>query len=184
MPVIDTVIPAEYLRVTERLFPSPGAGSETIPSSDAIEEFARTLGVGSEYGSLQQGLDMDHATRRMLGHFRNNVELLVQKTWVEKADEALKEKVLDRLPYFIEEMEARQFDRALKTFILILQELAYLLFGAQSRKADFIEYVLRIDPIIGLFWWYAINLSSLTGLGDVPVLRSAILLGVCFLASF
>ncbi len=184
MPVIDTVIPEEYLRVTERLFPSPGAGSETIPSKDAIEEFAQTLGVASEYGSLHQGLDVDHATRRMLGHFRNNVELLVQKTWVEKADEALKEKLLNRLPYFIEEMEAGQFDRALKTFILILQELAYLLFGAQSHKTDFIEYVLRIDPIIGLFWWYALNLSSLGGVEDFQLLRSAILLGVCFLASF
>jgi hypothetical protein len=103
---------------------------------------------------------------------------------VEKADEAHKEKLLDRLPLFVADMEAGDYSRALKTFVHIADELAYLLFGSQSRKGDFIEYVSRIDSQMGLFWWYAGAVSSLLGEEDAKRLRAILLVGVCFLAGF
>ena len=174
-------IPAEYREVAERLFPSTGTGAH---AEAAALEFARQLGVGNDFSAIFSSEDGERALKRQLGHFRNNVELLIQKTWVEKADEAHKEKLLDRIPVFVADIEKGDSERALRTFVHILDELAYLLFGAQSHKADFIEYAFRIDPQIGLFWWYAGKLSSLLGSPDPLALRSFLLIGVCFLASF
>lgn len=178
---IQEPIPSEYRDIAERLFPSPGTGAR---SDAAALDFARRLGVGNDFSALVAGTDGERALRRQLGHFRNNVELLIQKTWVEKADEAHKEKLLDRIPVFVADLEKGDAERALKSFVHILDELAYLLFGAQSHKADFIEYAFRIDPQIGLFWWYAGRLSSLLGSSDPAALRSTLLVGVCFLAAF
>lgn len=174
-------IPAEYRVISERLFPSAGTGAHT---DAAALEFASLLGVGNDLSALIAGVDGERALRRQLGHFRNNVELLIQKTWVEKADEAHKEKLLDRIPVLVADLEKGDSERALRAFVHILDELAYLLFGAQSHKADFIEYAFRIDPQIGLFWWYAGRLSSLLGSSDPAALRSTLLIGVCFLAAF
>jgi hypothetical protein len=184
-PFIDEVIPSEFRAVAEHLFPETDDHSDGAASELAAARFAATLGVGEEYERcvLAQD-DRERADRRLLAHFRNNVELLVQKTWVEKADEAHKEKLLDRLPLFVADMEAGDYSRALKTFVHIADELAYLLFGSQSRKGDFIEYVSRIDSQMGLFWWYAGAVSSLLGEEDAKRLRAILLVGVCFLAGF
>jgi hypothetical protein len=184
-PFIDEVIPSEFRAVAEHLFPDTAGASNGDAPESVSARFAAALGVGEEYERcvLTSG-DRERADRRLLAHFRNNVELLVQKTWVEKADEAHKEKLLDRLPLFVSDMEAADYGRALKAFVHIADELAYLLFGSQSRKSDFIEYVSRIDPQMGLFWWYAGAISSLLGEGDDKRLRAILLIGVCFLAGF
>jgi hypothetical protein len=182
-PVLDEVIPAEYRVIAGELFSD--AGLAAYPKG--IERFAEVLGVVAEF---RESFDPGKATlgtpvsdRRLLGHFRNNVELLIQKTWVEKADEAHKEKLLDRIPVFVLDMERSDYPRALRTFIHILDELAYLLFGAQSRKGDFIEYAFRIDAHLGLFWWYAGNLSSMLGETDERRIRAVLVIGVCYLSS-
>lgn len=41
--------------------------------------------------------DRDKAEKKLIKSFYNNLTLLVQKTWVEKSDEALKEQVLFQL---------------------------------------------------------------------------------------
>ncbi len=184
-PFIDEVIPFEFRSVAEKLFPEADGVSNGASSEETAARFAAILGVGQEYERCAlAAADRERADRRLLAHFRNNVELLVQKTWVEKADEALKEKLLDRLPVFVTEMETADYGRALKTFVHIADELAYLLFGSQSRKGDFIEYVSRIDSQMGLFWWYAGAVSSLLGEGDAQRVRAILLIGVCFLAGF
>lgn len=182
-PAIDDVIPAEYRTAAGDLFPI-----EAPVSLDSLERrclaFAESLGISEDYQPLlsDEGDIRSRADRRILGHFRNNVDLLIQKTWVEKADESHKEKLLNRIPSFVADLEKADYDHALKTLIHIVDELAYLLFGGQSRKGDFIEYVFRIDPCLGLFWWYAGRLSSVVGVSDHDRLRLVILLGVCFLA--
>ena len=183
-PFIDEVIPSEFRSVAEKLFPETDGVSNGAAAQNAAR-FAAILGVGEEYERCALAtVDRARADHRLLAHFRNNVELLVQKTWVEKADEALKEKLLDRLPVFVNEMEVADYGRALKSFAHIADELAYLLFGSQSRKSDFIEYVSRIDSQMGLFWWYAGAVSSLLDVRDAERIRSILLIGVCFLAGF
>lgn len=175
--VIDEVIPAEFRAAAGDLF----SASEAEPSALRFSAF---LGIAADYEALVSP-DADlraRAERRILSHFRNNLELLIQKTWVDKADEAHKEKLLARVPTLVADLEKAEYAHALKYVVLISDELGYLLFGAQSRKADFIEYAFRVDPCLGLFWWYSGRLSSLMGESDMRRVRAILLLGVCFLA--
>jgi hypothetical protein len=121
--------------------------------------------------------------RRFLGHFQNNLDLLIQKTWVERADEIRKEKLLDRIPGFIAKIEGRD-EKALGEFGAILAELAYLFFGAQSAKDDFTEYTFRIDTQMGLFWWYGGHLGCLTASPGFESLWAVLLIGICYLTNF
>jgi hypothetical protein len=193
-------IPQEYRRIAEELFPS-GANPEIQgPTVKAAENFAEILGIGADYkrllGTQRSGRDME----QFLEHFQNNLDLLIQKTWVEKSDEARKEKLQDRIPGFIAEIEQGDYRKALKEFSVILEELAHLLFGAQSYKDDFAEYAFRIDTQLGLFWWYGGQIGRLkpacngnaSGTVNGPVskapcnesLWAVLLLGICYLTDF
>ncbi len=179
----EDVIPHEYQEVARQLFPKKKAGAHTMFwSSQSAEEFSNILGSGADFCAVLHAEDPDRALKRLLGHFRNNVELLIHKTWVEKADEAHKERLLDRIPVFVDCVEKADYIRALAMFTVILEELAYLLFGSQVYKSDFLEYMFRIDPQIGLFWWYAAKLSTLKE-EEPERIKTILLIGICFLAS-
>ncbi len=177
---IDEAIPTEYRDLVELYLNQSGMQN----GSDVMKRFAQALGVSKDFQVILSNEGGDRALRRLLGHFRNNVELLIQKTWVEKSDESYKERLLDRIPSFVKDMEEGNNEKALKTFISILDELAYLLFGPQSKKTDFIEYAFRFDPQMGLFWWYAQNLSVMQSSFDKDSTYQALILGVCFLTAF
>ena len=115
--------------------------------------------------------------------FRKNIELLVQKTWVEKADEAMKEEVLARIDALCENLTKEEYTRVLRDLLPVLRDVVYLLFGPASREEDFIEYAVRIDPDFGFFWLYVNSLSN-TEEWPAEKCRAAALLGLCFLASF
>jgi hypothetical protein len=180
-PDVNNAIPAEYRGVAETLFPPKGFAPGQGPAIGAVEDFAEILGIGADYKRI---LDTTSGVQQLLGHFQNNLDLLIRKTWVEKADELRKEKLLDRLPGFIAGIEAGDYQRALKDFGAILEELAYLLFGAQSHKDDFTEYTFRIDTQMGLFWWYGGQIGCLVHSSDNACLRAVLLIGVCYLTNF
>jgi hypothetical protein len=194
-PCVNLFIPTEYRKIAENLFPPGGFPAGMGPGQEAALAFAEILGIGADYRRLlgvnQTGKEMD----AFLCHFQNNLDLLIQKTWVEKADEIRKEKLQDRIPGFVAGIKEGNFQRALEEFGAILEELAYLLFGAQSGKEDFPEYTFRIDIQMGLFWWYGGRLGCLcrTG-GDQPregdpspesrALWAVLLIGICYLTNF
>jgi len=152
-----------------------------------MADFAKVLGIGTEYRRLMKvGRDTDEM-RKFLGHFQNNLDLLIQKTWVEKIEEARKEKLQDKVPPFMDLIMRGDFRQAIEEFGAILDELAYLLFGKQSTGDDFTEYTFRIDIEMGLFWWYGSQLAS--GLDDATVdcgeyLWAMLLIGICYLTNF
>jgi hypothetical protein len=171
----------EYRKAAEALFPPQGFPPEQGPTIAAAEDFAEILSIGADYKRIQSTQSNIH---QLLGHFQNNLDLLIQKTWVEKADEIRKEKLLDRLPGFIAEIEAEDYHKALKDFGGILEELAYLFFGAQSHKDDFTEYTFRIDTQMGLFWWYGGQIGCLSKAADKTCLKAVLLIGICYLTNF
>jgi hypothetical protein len=183
------MIPEEYRKTASALFPPDGSHAEQKPGIEAAIAFAEILGIGNDYRRL---LDTSTSTigqvTHFLQHFQNNLDLLIQKTWVEKADETRKEKLQDKIPAFIDEIEQESYQRALINFGAILEELAYLFFGAQSNKDDFTEYTFRIDTQMGLFWWYGGQIgrlrSAITQAPDPTVLRAILLLGICYLTNF
>jgi hypothetical protein len=194
-PCVNLFIPTDYREIAENLFPPGGFRAGTDPSQEAASAFAEILGIGADYRRL---LKVDQTGKEMsafLCHFQNNLDLLIQKTWVEKADEARKERLQDRIPGFVAGIKAGNFQQALEEFGAILEELAYLLFGAQSGKEDFPEYTFRIDTQMGLFWWYGGQLNCLHRIGggrsrdgdpssESGALRAVLLIGICYLTNF
>ncbi|MDR2375505.1 MAG: hypothetical protein LBD96_03600 [Treponema sp.] len=177
--------------MAEELFPHGGFPSENKPGRAAARAFANILGIETDYGRLLSVNKNGGEMSRFLAHFQNNLNLLIQKTWVEKADEDRKAKLETRVPPFVREIEQGDFQQALHDFGAILKELAYLFFGSQSTHDDFIEYALRIDIQMGLFWWYGVQLNCLAGPAgekgkaiDNESLWAVLLIGICYLTNF
>ncbi|MDR1029441.1 MAG: hypothetical protein LBL76_01055 [Treponema sp.] len=189
-------VPEEYRQIAEALFPYEGFPPARGPSIEAAKAFAGILGIAADYTRLWEGTHVDtppvdehYKIPHFLAHFQNNLDLLIQKTWIEKADEGCKERLQDRIPPFIAKIEQGQYQKALVDFSRILEELAYLFFGVQSQKEDFTEYTFRIDTQMGLFWWYGGQIGRLQKLNlDCPVdaecLKAILLIGLCYLTNF
>jgi len=184
------ILPGEYRKAAERLFPKDGFLRGQKPDMKAAAEFAKSLGIGSEY---QHVLALDKSSedlKTFLDYFQNNLELLIQKTWVEKSEERRKGKLQDDIPSFMAKIEKGDFPGVIEEFGAILEELAYLFFGTQSKKDDFAEYTFRIDAQMGLFWWYGSRLAALKELieknndSDEKFLWAVLLLGICYLTNF
>jgi len=154
---------------------------------ESANAFAKILGIGEDYRQLWEIYKSGKPAGEFLDHFQNNLDLLIQKTWVEKADEIRKENLLNQVPPFVSRIEKGSYPEALEEFGAILEELAYLFFGTQSQKSDFAEYVLRIDPLFGLFWWYGGQINGKPAWVknvDRDVLFALLLLGICYLTDF
>ena len=182
--LIDKIIPKEYRKAAKALF-SEGNFQEPL-SQQAVLDFAEKLGVGTDYRTITADWKNIDDLEKFLHSFGNNLELLIQKTWVEKADEDRKEKLLDRVPDFIGIIKEENYARALGEFSVILEGLVWLLFGNQSREKDFFDYVFRIDHQLGLFWWYGGQLEHFLSSGskDDASLKALLLLGLCYLTEF
>jgi hypothetical protein len=204
-PETYEAIPREFRKIAEDLFPLVPDPAAAGPTVKAAEDFAEILGIGADYkrllGTRLPGKDLE----RFLGHFQNNLDLLIQKTWVDKADEARKEKLQDRIPGFIAEIEREDYRKALKEFSAILGELLNLFFGSQSSMDDFGEYAFRIDVQVGLLWWYGRQIGRFKPLSNgsngangsqgngaaktandpcKEGLWAVLLLGICYLTNF
>lgn len=121
---------------------------------------------------------------KLVSSFRSNLELLIQKTWVEKSDAELKQQLLLRLDTLITCMEDKKYNESLEAFLPVLSDTVYLLFGQQAKTPDFAQYAIRIDPDFGFFWWYAINLKEHEKEQTAEKARVALLLGMFFLSNF
>jgi hypothetical protein len=175
-----SALPEEFQPAAESLFPS--TGSSSVPNMDAAAAFTALLGIKDDYQKILNASEAKKAN--FLQSFSDNINLLIQKTWVEKADEYRKERLQQRIPGLVELIEKASYSEALSEFGAILDELANLLFGAQSHKDDFTEYTMRIDPQIGLFWWYGAHLEGLSKLNNSANLYPVLLIGLCYLTNF
>ena len=188
---MNKALPDEFRKIAEALFPSNSSADSSAdgkgPSVEAACNFAGILGIDEDYRKLLGLCKSGKAAEDFLELFQNNLDLLIQKTWVEKAEETRKEDLLDKVPPFIALIENKKYSEALEEFGAIMEELSHLFFGAQSQKEDFTEYALRIDPLLGLFWWYGRQLGEkrdwLRTLNE-ELLCALLLLGICFLTDF
>jgi hypothetical protein len=172
-----------------------GAFSSMVQAKSAKERaeramaFADILGNPGEFAQYVTGSSgerlalIDH----LLKTFRENSELLVHKTWVEKSDEKRKEKLLEELVAFEREFRDGSLVPAFRRFVALSRSIAHLLFGAQSRADDFLLYAFRIDPKLGLFFWFVGELelqSREEGACSEELLKIETLVGMYVLASF
>jgi hypothetical protein len=186
---VGFVLPGEYRKPAERLFPEKGYLKGQKPELKSVAAFAKSLGIDVDYQRLL-ALDKNSGElRTFIEHFQNNLDLLIQKTWVEKAEERRKEHLQDKIPVFTDYIAKGDYPKAIEEFALILEEMSFLFFGIQSSKNDFTEYTFRIDAQMGLFWWYGARLSMLKDIsetinGDDKTLWAILLLGLCYLTNF
>jgi hypothetical protein len=122
--------------------------------------------------------------KKLVSSFQGNLQLLVQKTWVDQSDEALKALVLVRLERFCARIGAGNYADAYCDFREILSDTVYLLFGEQTKQDDFTEYAWHIDPSFGIFWRYVQNLPTEEDMRSVKKCRLLLLLGMEFLAHY
>ena len=185
----NEAIPREYRKIAAGLFPVDGFPVGLCPTIEQILGFAKILGLGTDNKQLIPVTANAGDLEKLLHSFENNLDLLIRKTWVEKAEENRKENLLDRLPVFINGIEQEKYPEVVEEFGIILEELAWLFFGEESRKDDFTEYTMRIDTQMGLFWWYGNQLCSPRALEwikrtDKGIQKGILFLGICFLANF
>ena len=183
-PVRINFMPGEYRKAADRLF-SKGRKIDT----KAVMEFAKALGIGMEYQRLFALDKKSEELGKFMERFQYNLDLLIQKTWVDKSEEKRKGKLRDEIPSLMATLENWDLFAAIEEFAAILNELAYLFFGAQSEKEDFTEYTFRIDAQMGLFWWYSGRMVLFKELydnsgHDDKVLWAVLLLGLCYLTNF
>ena len=187
---VNFSIPGEYRKTAEALFPPGGFQQGQGPDLKKAADFAEALGISADYQRLLALGKNNGELQAFLEHFQNNLELLIRKTWVEKADEARKEKLHNEVLPLMTLIEQGNFHQALEVFGAILEELAYLFFGSQSSDDDFTEYTFRIDIQMGLFWWYGGRLAALkelnekNGSRDAQALWAVLLIGLCYLTNF
>ena len=120
---------------------------------------------------------------KLVTSFHNNLVLLVQKTWVEKYDEGLKAQVLYQLDEFCNQLSEFKYKESYSEFFEIVDNVVYLMFGAQTKAKDFSDYALRIDPEFGIFWWYIQSLPRETTWSGEKI-RIVVLLAMYFLANY
>jgi len=168
-------------------------GSEAVSALDSIlntdninETSKATVTVSNAFGA--SGFDKiavpdSDAEEKLISSFNNNLVLLIQKTWVEKSDEALKAAVLYQLEEFSKNLSDKKYNEAYTSFFNIVDSVVYLMFGSQAKTKEFDEYALRIDPEFGIFWWYFKNLPR-TNEWAAEKVRLTLLLGMFFLANY
>ncbi len=155
-------------------------------TSKVLLDFAKAFGIAEELADILEKPESSckDTEQRLLGHFTNNVELLIQKTWIEKSDEDLREQLLDHLPSMVEASKTGNYAQAFEVLPAFSRDLAQLLFGMDSKKSDFIEYVGRIDPLLGLFWLYSSMVSECAGRADDSCARHLLFVAIGYLAFF
>ena len=117
---------------------------------------------------------------KLVDSFKKNLTLLIQKTWVEKSDIALKDQLLYQLEIFLSN---ENWTDNYTLFLQLINQAVFLMFGQKPDTPDFAEYTLRIDPEFGIFWWYISNLPPKTEWSEEKC-RLAMMLGMYFLANY
>ncbi|MBS7260207.1 MAG: hypothetical protein KIG91_00905 [Treponema sp.] len=143
----------------------------------AADKIAVAFGSKSGFSKItpENALKLSHS-------FKNNLTLLIQKTWVEKSDIALKDKLLYELEQFSLE-DSKKWTERYPLFLSLIDDAVFLMFGKQAKSEDFLEYSLRIDPEFGIFWWYIGSLPKECDWSEEKC-RLAVLLGMYFLANY
>ena len=150
-----------------------------IEKSESYYDAADLIAVafGAEKGFSKMPED---GVNKLVISFKNNLTLLIQKTWVEKSDIALKDQLLYQLNIFLGN---ESWKNNYVLFKQLINQAVFLMFGQKPDTADFAEYSLRIDPEFGIFWWYISNLPPKTEWSEDKC-RVAMMLGMYFLANY
>jgi len=156
----------------------------TLISSSSLPQIAESASViANSFTGGDYDISSSEDEKRLVQSFKKNLSLLIQKTWVEEFDIALKEEVLYKLDQFCSKIDENKWSESYGIFLKILDSVIYLMFGNQSKNAEFSEYALRIDPEFGIFWWYVKSLPPTNDWSEEKN-KSALSVAMFFLANY
>ncbi len=181
----DESMPAEVKHAVSQILPLYLTSEDRDVLGSAAVKLAAAFGDQGMFASVvsPKGADRDASEMKLVQSFQKNLGLLVQKTWVEKADEAMKEEMLFRINTLCGNLSRYDYHTSLSEFLPVLHDVVYLLFGNLAKSDSFLDYAVRIDPDFGFFWYYINILPSHKDWSEEKC-RIAVLLGICFLANF
>ncbi len=181
----DSSMPVTVKSAVAEAFPSFLATSDDGALAETATDLAVALGDVGDFRSIvgAKNPERDASEKRLVESFQKNIELLVQKTWVDKTDESLKDEMLFRIGTLCKNLSKHDYHQSLSDFLPVLRDVVYLLFGSLAKADSFLEYAVRIDPDFGFFWYYINSLPAHENWSEDKC-RAAVLLGICFLANF
>jgi hypothetical protein len=167
------------------IFPLFVGTTNAVSRREYASALADLIGGPGAFRKYVVGNSGDLVTRRnhLLDVFKDNVRLLVAKTWVEGKDETRKEKALAGLDTFIGMISAEDYPNAIPAFVTVADSVAELLFGEVPGDPGFMDYVFRIDPRLGIFYWFVDRLREQATV-DPELAHTELLVGAYSLASF
>ncbi|UTC62366.1 hypothetical protein E4O00_13090 [Treponema sp. OMZ 788] len=189
--MVDPIFNDEFLMSPEvkeiAVFEIPkfidAADSELVSSALKI---SKAFGRGASFEIYTDKTKID-TEKNLIESFMKNIQLLVQKTWVEKDDEESKEDTLYRINSLCEKLMTSKnsavYKESFEECFAILHDVVALLFGDLVKTDSFVEYAFRIDPDFGFFWYYVTRLSKVEIISEEKA-RYASLLAMFFLANF
>ena len=186
---IDMQLPEQIHKAVVEYLPAFLAAEDAETLALQALLIARAFHAGGSFEQVFTGTEpiTRHYQINLIRSFEKNVQLLVDKMWVEKTDEYVKGDVLYRLRCFCESMQRTEdpvdYAGLLPECLGVLHDIVLLLFGRQIDSVGFLEYAMRIDPDFGLFWYYLECLTEQPTLSAEKA-RLAIFLGIYFLANF
>lgn len=186
---IDMQLPEQIHKAVVEYLPAFLAAEDAETLALQALLIARAFHAGGSFEQVFTGTEpiTRHYQINLIRSFEKNVQLLVDKMWVEKTDEYVKGDVLYRLRCFCESMQQTEdpvdYAGLLPECLGVLHDIVLLLFGRQIDSVGFLEYAMRIDPDFGLFWYYLECLTEQPTLSTEKA-RLAIFLGIYFLANF
>ena len=185
----DVQLPEQIRKAAVEYLPAFLSAENTEELAVQALLIARAFDANGSFEQVFTGTEpiTRHYQINLIRSFEKNVRLLVDKMWVEKADEDVKEDILYRLHCFCESMQQAKnpvnYANVLAECLGVLHDVVLLLFGQQIDSEGFLEYAIRIDPDFGLFWYYLECLTAQPKLSTEKA-RLAIFLGIYFLANF
>jgi len=182
---VDDPADLDIEKAAFEIFPLLSGTDNAVLRREYGSALADLIGGPGAFRKYVSGNAGDSAAMRahLLEVFKHNVELLVAKTWVDRKDEARKTEALAALDAFVGLINAGDYRNGIPAFVGVADSVAALLFGDDATDSGFMDYVFRIDPRLGIFYWYVDQLRA-QGPVDADLALIELLIGVYALASF
>lgn len=182
---VDDPADLDIEKAAFEIFPLLVSTNNAVLRREYASALADIIGTPGEFHAYVRGNSGDLAFRHahLMEMFKDNVGLLISKTWVDKHDEKRKSRTTEELEALTAAFLGGDNQGALKRFINIADSVADLLFGEAPSDDGFMDYVFRIDPRLGVFYWFVSCLREQTTV-EPELARLELLVGLYSLSSF
>lgn len=182
---IDTLRELDLEPAAKELWSLMNSTDNSVLRREYACNLAGILGTPGELHKYICGCNAhaEQKKEKLINSFRDNVKLLLYKTWVEKDDETRRDATIKLLDKLVELYSEGNWPQAIKRLLDLSGELAWLLFGESLDDPSFMEYISRIDIKLGLFYWFISQLKEKSKTG-AELTELCVLVAVYALASF